>query len=158
VSLIILLFALGIIFLAVEVIVPGAVLGSIGALLMLAGCYVAFINFDTLGGVLAVISAFTIGITALFVEFRILPKTKLGKRAFLTSEITAVSAAIGKEALDLVGQSAESLTMLSPSGYVLVNGRRYDAFCQNGQVPAGTQLEIIGADSFRLIVSLPNTN
>ena len=124
-SLIILLFALGIIFLAVEVIVPGAVLGSIGALLMLAGCYVAFINFDTLGGVLAVISAFTIGITALFVEFRILPKT---------------------------------LTMLSPSGYVLVNGQRYDAFCQNGQVPAGTQLEIIGADSFRLIVSLPNTN
>ena len=157
-SLIILLFALGIIFLAVEVIVPGAVLGSIGALLMLAGCYVAFINFDTLGGVLAVFSAFSIAILALFVEFRILPKTKYGKRAFLTSEITAVSVAIGKEALDLVGQSAESLTMLSPSGYVLVNGQRYDAFCQNGQVPAGTQLEIIGADSFRLIVSFPNTN
>jgi len=158
VSLIILLFALGIIFLAIEVIVPGAVLGTIGALLMLAGCYVAFINFNTLGGVLAVISAFSIAILALFVEFRILPKTKLGKRAFLTSEITAVSAAIGKEALDLVGQSAESLTMLSPSGYVIVNGKRYDAFCQNGQVPAGTQLKIIGADSFRLIVSLPNTN
>lgn len=157
-SLIILLFALGIIFLAIEVIVPGAVLGTIGALLMLAGCYVAFINFNTLGGVLAVISAFSIAILALFVEFRILPKTKLGKRAFLTSEITAVSAAIGKEALDLVGQSAESLTMLSPSGYVIVNGKRYDAFCQNGQVPAGTQLKIIGADSFRLIVSLPNTN
>ena len=69
-----------------------------------------------------------------------------------------MSVAIGKEALDLIGQSAESLTMLSPSGYVLVNGQRYDAFCQNGQVPAGTQLEIIGADSFRLIVSLPNTN
>jgi len=158
VSLIILLFALGIIFLAIEVIVPGAVLGTIGALLMLAGCYVAFINFNTLGGVLAVISAFSIAVLALFVEFRILPKTKLGKRAFLTSEITAVSAAIGKEALDLVGQSAESLTMLSPSGYVIVNGKRYDAFCQNGQVPAGTQLKIIGADSFRLIVSLPNTN
>jgi membrane-bound ClpP family serine protease len=158
VSLIILLFALGIIFLTVEVIVPGAVLGSIGALLMLAGCYVAFINFNTLGGVLAVFSAFSIAILALFVEFRILPKTKYGKRAFLTSEITAVSVAIGKEALDLVGQSAESLTMLSPSGYVLVNGHRYDAFCQNGQVPAGTLLEIIGADSFRLIVSLPNSN
>jgi len=158
VSLIILLFALGIIFLTVEVIVPGAVLGSIGALLMLAGCYVAFINFNTLGGVLAVFSAFSIAILALFVEFRILPKTKYGKRAFLTSEITAVSVAIGKEALDLVGQSAESLTMLSPSGYVLVNGHRYDAFCQNGQVPAGTRLEIIGADSFRLIVSLPNSN
>ena len=152
------MFALGIIFLTVEVIVPGAVLGSIGALLMLAGCYVAFINFNTLGGVLAVFSAFSIAILALFVEFRILPKTKYGKRAFLTSEITAVSVAIGKEALDLVGQSAESLTMLSPSGYVLVNGHRYDAFCQNGQVPAGTLLEIIGADSFRLIVSLPNSN
>jgi membrane-bound ClpP family serine protease len=44
--------------------------------------------------------------------------------------------------------------MLSPSGYVRVDGRRYEAFCQSGQAPAGSALEIIGADNFRLIVTL----
>jgi membrane-bound ClpP family serine protease len=157
-TLIVLLFAVGILFIAVEVIIPGAILGTIGALLMFAGCYLAFTDYGTLGGTLAVFSAIIIGGLALFIEFRVLPRTKLGKRAFLTQEVTGVSAAYGSEALELVGQSAEALTMLSPSGYVRVDGRRYEAFCQSGQVPAGAMLDIIGADNFRLIVSTRKTN
>jgi membrane-bound ClpP family serine protease len=157
-TLIVLLFAVGILFIAVEVIIPGAILGTIGGLLMFAGCYVAFADYGTLGGTLAVFAAITIGGLALFIEFWVLPRTKLGKRAFLTQEVTGVSAAYGKEALELVGQSAEALTMLSPSGYVRVDGRRYEAFCQSGQVPAGAILDIIGADNFRLIVSTRKTN
>jgi membrane-bound ClpP family serine protease len=48
--------------------------------------------------------------------------------------------------------------MLSPSGYVRVDGRRYEAFCQSGQVPMGAALEIVGADNFRLIVSPAKSN
>lgn len=157
-TLIVLLFAVGIIFLAVEVIIPGAILGSIGALLMFAGCALAFTDYGTLGGIVALLIAFTVGGLALFLEFRVLPRTKIGKRAFLTTQITGVSAALGNDALELVGKPAEALTMLSPSGYVRVDGRRYEAFCQSGQVPAGAMLEIIGADNFRLIVSLQKAN
>ena len=153
-TLIILLFVIGILLIGVEVIVPGGILGSMGALMMFGGCVMAFLEYGTAGGITAVIAAFVIGGSAIFLEFRILPKTKLGKRAFLTHEITAVSAAFGKEALDLVGKSAEALTMLSPSGYIRVDGQRYEAFCQSGQVPAGSALEIIGADNFRLIVAI----
>lgn len=153
-TLIILLFAIGILFIAVEVIIPGAILGSIGALLMFGGCIKAFIDYGTVGGLAAVLTAFALGGLALFIEFRYLPKTKFGKRAFLTKEITAVSAAVGTEARELIGKSAQALTMLSPSGYVLVDGQRYEAFCQSGQAPAGSALDIIGADNFRLIVTL----
>lgn len=155
-TLIILLFAIGIVFIAVEVIIPGAILGSIGALLMFGGCVMAFIDYGPAGGAVAVLTAFALGGLALFIEFRYLPKTKFGRRAFLTKEITAVTAAVGAEARGLIGKSAEALTMLSPSGYVLVDGRRYEAFCQSGQAPAGSALEIIGADNFRLIVTLTN--
>lgn len=156
-SLIILLFSLGILFIAVEVIVPGAILGSIGALLMFGGCVMAFIEYGTTGGMLAVTAAFAIGALAMFLEFKVIPNTKLGKRAFLTREITAVSAAFGAEARDLIGKSAEALTLLSPSGYILIDGTRYEAFSQSGQVPAGSALEVVGADNFRLIVSLSKT-
>jgi membrane-bound ClpP family serine protease len=157
-TLIVLLFAVGILFIAVEVIIPGGILGSIGALLMFGGCFIAFQEYGTLGGVLALSSAFVLGGLALYFEFRILPRTKIGRRAFLTTEMTGVSTAIGKEALDLVGHTAEALTMLSPSGYVRVDGRRYEAFCQSGQVPAGAMLHIVGADNFRLIVSPHKSN
>jgi len=153
-TLIILLFSIGILLIAVEVIVPGAILGSIGALLMFGGCIMAFIDYGTAGGIVALLTAFAIAGSALFIEFHYLPKTKFGKRAFLTREITAVSAAVGSEARALIGKSATALTMLSPSGYILVDGLRYDAFCQSGQAPVGSALDIIGADNFRLIVTL----
>jgi membrane-bound ClpP family serine protease len=152
-TLIVLLFALGIGLIAVEVIVPGAILGSIGAVLMFAGCVLAFREFGVAGGFLAVGSALVIGAIALFLEFWILPRTSIGKRAFLKKEITAVATAVGKEVEGLVGKRAEALTLLSPSGYVRVEGRRYEAFCQSGQAPAGSDLKVIGADNFRLIVT-----
>ena len=157
-TLIILLFALGIVLLAVEVIVPGAVLGSLGGLMMFGGCVKAFMEFGTGGGILAVSVALALALLAFYLEFRVLPRTRIGRRAFLTSEVTGVSAAFGREAHALIGKSAEALTMLSPSGYIRVGGKRYEAFCQSGQAPAGAALEVIGADNFRLIVSLTKTN
>jgi membrane-bound ClpP family serine protease len=156
-TLIILLFSLGILFIAVEVIIPGAILGSIGGLLMFIGCVMAFVTFGNGGGLLAVLAAFAVGALAFFIEFRILPKTKFGKRAFLTREITAVAAAVGSEARELIGKSAEAVTPLVPSGYILVDGHRHEAFCQSGHAPAGSLLEITGADSFRLIVKITNS-
>lgn len=157
-TLIILLFSVGIVLLAVEVIVPGAILGSIGGLMMFGGCVLSFIEYGTGGGLIAVMVALFLTFLTLYIEFRILPKTAAGKRAFLKSEVTGVSAAFGKEARDLIGKSAEALTMLSPTGYIRVDGKRYEAFCQSGQAPAGSPLEVIGADNFRLIVSLTKTN
>lgn len=152
-TLLILLFAVGILLILAEVILPGGILGTIGGLMMFAGCVLAFMDFGSLGGLTAVVIALFLGAGALYLEFRYLPKTKLGKRAFLNAEVDGVSAAFGKDALALVGKTGEAVTMLSPSGYILVDGRRYEAFCQSGQVDAGSPLEIIGADNFRLIVT-----
>lgn len=157
-TLIILFFALGILLLAVEVIVPGAILGSIGGLLMFGGCVKAFMEYGTGGGIIAVGVAIALAGLAFYLEFRVLPRTRIGRRAFLTSEITGVSAAFGEEARALIGKPAEALTMLSPTGYIRVDGQRYEAYCQSGQVPAGAVLEVIGADNFRLIVSQTQTN
>lgn len=155
---IVLLFALGIGLIAMEVIIPGGIIGTVGGLMMFAGCVLAFMDFGSVGGLVAVAVAILLSAIALYIEFRVIPRTRIGKRAFLTSEITAVSSAFGSEALALVGKPAEALTMLSPSGYVMIDGTRYEAFSQSGQVPAGAALQVTGADNFRLIVSLSNPN
>ena len=56
-SLILLLFGLGIVFMAVEVLVPGGILGSIGAILMVGGCVSAFSEYGSNGGWIATASA-----------------------------------------------------------------------------------------------------
>jgi membrane-bound ClpP family serine protease len=155
---IILLFATGIILIAAEVIVPGGIIGAIGGVLMLIGCITSFAQFGTNGGLLAIGAATTIAILALWIEFRVLPRTAIGKRAFLTKQITGTSSAYGEEAQSLIGKSAEALTTLSPSGYILIDGTRYEAFCQSGHTTTGTPLTVIGADNFRLIVSTTATN
>lgn len=151
-TLIVLLYSIGILLLVAEVLVPGGVIGTVGAILMFIGCVIAFYQYGTGGGLLALMAGCVLAITAFYIEFRVLPHTKIGRRAFLTKEMTGVSAAFGAEARNLIGKSAEALTLLSPSGYVRVDGRRYEAFCQSGQAPLGAALEVIGADSFRLIV------
>ena len=155
-TIIILLFAVAIVLFAVEVIVPGGILGSIGGLMMFGACVLSFMQFGTVGGLVAVVVALALAILVLYIEFRWLPNTAVGKRAFLKSEITGVSAAFGDEARDLIGKSAKSITMLSPSGYVLIDGKRHEAFCQSGQVPAGASLQVVAVDNFRLIVSPTN--
>ena len=152
-TLIILLFALGLVLLAFEVIVPGVVLGTLGGLMMLGACVKAFMQYGAPGGFLAVFVAGALILLTIYLEFRVLPRTRVGRRAFLTSEVTGVSAALGRDAHGLIGKSAEALTMLSPSGYVRIDGQRYEAFCQSGQAPAGAALEVVGADNFRLIVT-----
>ena len=152
-TLIILLYSIGILLLVAEVLVPGGVIGTVGAILMFIGCVIAFVHYGAGGGLLALLVGCVLACAAFYIEFRVLPRTKIGRQAFLTKEMTGVSAAFGAEARNLIGKSAEALTMLSPSGYVRVDGRRYEAFCQSGQAPVGAALEVIGADSFRLIVT-----
>jgi membrane-bound ClpP family serine protease len=73
-TLIILLFALGIVLIAIEVIIPGGILGVIGALMIFGGCVMSFIEFGTWGGIAASAIAFGLGALTLFIEFRILPR------------------------------------------------------------------------------------
>jgi membrane-bound ClpP family serine protease len=54
---------------------------------------------------------------------------------------------------EIVGQTAKALTTLSPSGFVEIGGRQYEAYCQSGHVPRGTALTVVEVDNFRVIVS-----
>ena len=77
-TLIVLLFLVGIVLIAAEVIVPGAILGTLGGLAMAGASVLAFLQFGSGGGFIALATALTIAAIALYLEFRVLPKTKIG--------------------------------------------------------------------------------
>lgn len=151
-SLIVLLFALGLIFMFIEVFMPGAVFGILGGLTMIGGIVVAVMNYGGTGGVAAGVVAVVAVCGTLYAELVWLPKTRFAQK-FSVRSTSGDTLSQQQVEPDVVGKLAEALTTLAPSGYVKVEGRRYEAFCQSGHAVRGAQLRVTGLDNFRLIVT-----
>lgn len=150
---VILLFVVGVVLLASDVFVTSFFLGTLGGLAMLGGCVQAYREFGALGaGAAAVVAVVLLGVT-IYLELVVLPKSRFGRGLIVQSTAGTTSQPELATAAQVVGRPAQSLTVLAPSGYVLVEGRRYEAFCQSGHVPKGAALRVVGVDNFRLIVS-----
>ena len=147
------LFTLGVILLAAEVFMVGIICGVLGAIAMLIGCVLAFQEFGTAGGVFASVGATALLGLTLYAELVWLPKTRFGRKMVVESTVDGVSQPqLAEEAL-VVGKAAEAVTTLAPSGYVLVEGKRYEAFCRSGHAEKGARLTVLSVDNFRLVVS-----
>lgn len=154
-TLVVVLFLAGIFLIAIEVIVPGAILGVIGGGLMLAGVGVSFARFGATGGALASGLAVGVGALAIYLEFVLLPKSRMAKALSMTATVEGTSQpAIAEPAI--VGKRAVAVTPLGPSGLVECEGRRYEAYSRSGHAAAGTAVDVVGLDNFRLIVSVSN--
>ncbi|MSU49884.1 MAG: serine protease [Opitutus sp.] len=156
-SVVILFFAAGVLLLAAEVVVPGAILGILGGISMLAGVVAAFGRFGVNGGAVATGAAIGLVGTSLYLEFVLLPKSRLAKIFSITTTGAEKSQpAIASRAV--IGSQAVAITPLTPTGVVELEGRRYEAFARSGQVAAGALIEIVDLDNFRLIVTKHSTN
>ncbi|WP_411826633.1 NfeD family protein [Luteolibacter sp. AS25] len=151
-TLIIILFTIGILLLAAEVLVPGAILGLAGGVLLFTGCVLSFVQLGLTEGIIAIACTIVAALIVFYIQFKILPKTPFGKRFFLNEEVDGTSSALSNDARELIGKTAKSVTVLSPSGYILIDGKRYEATSQSGQIPAGTDLLVTEANHFQLTV------
>ena len=149
---IILLFLVGVALLAADVFVSSFLLAALGGVVMLGGCGIAYQDYGLAGALLALaVSLVLLGFT-LYAELVILPKTRLG-RGLVVQSTSGASSQPPLASADVVGKPAVALTTLAPSGYVLVEGRRYEAFCRSGHAPKGAALHVVDLDNFRLLVA-----
>lgn len=154
-TLIMVLFAAGIVLLALEVVVPGAVLGIIGGIAMACGCVAAFMTYGTNGGIIAAITAIVLVALTICTELLWLPKSRLARRITIDTTVDGVSQPPLAKSSDIVGCEAIAETTLAPSGYVRVGDRRLEAFSESGFIKAGEKLRVVGLDNFRVIVTKP---
>ena len=150
---VIILFAVGIVLLGIEVFAPGAIFGIMGGLAMLAGCIIAFQLFGVAGGLIAILVAFLLLGLALYLELVVLPKSSLGKSILVSSPTQAPAA---DEAKQFAGRTGVTETMLAPSGYVVIDGARYEALSESGLIVKGASVRVVSGDVFRLIVTSTN--
>jgi membrane-bound ClpP family serine protease len=151
---IILLFVVGALLLTAEIFLPGAIAGIIGGIALAVGSLLSFREFGFNGGLIASLGALALVGLMLYLELVVLPKTAFGKRMVVQSTVSATSQPPPAVADAVVGRDAIALTTLAPSGYVEIEGRRYEAFSRSGLVAKGATLRVVGVDNFRVIVSL----
>lgn len=155
---VLILFAIGIVLVAIEVVVPGGVLGALAGCALLGGVITAFVNFGPAGGGLATALAVVIGVITLYLEFVLLPKTRLARALSMSETVAGRSQPEIADRAAVVGREAVAVTTLAPTGYVEIDGRRYEASCQSGLAATGTRLRVVDVDTFRLIVTQNQTS
>jgi membrane-bound ClpP family serine protease len=152
-TLIALLFIVGIILLAADVFVSSFVMAALGGVAMVAGCVFAYRDFGLLAAALAGLGVVILLGGAIYFELVLLPKTRFGRGLVVESTSGSSGQPLVAPGDSVVGKQATADTTLAPSGYVLVEGRRYEAFCRSGHASRGDVLSVVGVDNFRVIVS-----
>jgi membrane-bound ClpP family serine protease len=152
-SLIVTFFIAGIVMLALEVVLPGAVLGVFGGLSLFIGVGVAFSELGATGGGVAALLALALIALTLYLEFRFLPGSPIARMFTMGETVSGTSQPALAPKADVVGREVVAVTPLSPTGYVELAGSRYEAAVRNGHAERGERLTVVDVDNFRLILT-----
>ncbi len=141
----------GAILIFLEILIPGGILGLIAAGMMISAVYMAFTQYGSLYGLIVMLISVSIATIALYLQFKLLPKTKFGKKFFIP-ESSDGKTEYQKVSPDLIGKNGEAITNFSPTGIILIENKEYEAFSQEGYLTKGQNLQVVAFDNFRLII------
>ncbi len=136
---------------ALEVIVPGGVLGVCAVVCLLAATGLCFIDYGFFPALVLFVTTACAALLLAIVQFRWWVRSPAGRGLFLRA-VVGKSSSTKPEADSLMGRNCETLTRLNPSGRVLLDGESHEAYSRDGYIEAHTIVRIVGRDAFKLII------
>lgn len=146
------IFIFGCIFVILEIFIPGfTITGVIGILAYLTSINLAFSDYKY--GLLAIIISLNLNIA--FIRFMFKKGYTLkGLTHFVLS--TQSNLKENKEEIDelekLIGKAAKSISSLGPTGFVMIDGLKYNAISYDGYLDNNLDLKVIAVKGRYLIV------
>jgi membrane-bound ClpP family serine protease len=152
----ILLIAAGIAVMALELFLPSAgMLGVLSAILLLSGIVVGFMHDLKTGTIVLVLTMIVIPVLlALMVKFW--PHTPIGRLIMLgplSDKDVLPQGGHYSELKDLVGQLGVAKTKMLPSGIVMINGKKYDAFSDGMPIEKNQAVKVLAIRGNRIVVT-----
>lgn len=146
----------GVLFILLETLVPGGVLGIFGGFLVICSVVIATQTHGGAAGLVTLAVGFLSSLIAIGVGWHFLPKTNLGKKLFLTPSFgPAVPPATAEgraKSTVKAGDQGVSLSDLRPSGLAQVGEWRIDVVTRGEYIEQGTPIEVVGRDGTRVVV------
>ena len=139
-----------------EVFIPSGGLLGICALACVVGGIATFFHYSAAAGWIGIVVAALMVPSLLVVAYKILPKTRFGRRVILAPPARERGDAIPDTAqlMKLLGQVGEVLTPLRPVGMCSLGGRRVECVAESGYIQKGKAVKVIRVEGTQLTVRL----
>ncbi len=139
-----------------EVFIPSGGLLGVCALACVVGGVAIFFHYSAAAGWLGAVVAAVMVPLLLVGAYRILPKTRFGRRVILAPPVRERGDAISDtaELVRLLGQAGEVLTPLRPVGMCAFAGRRVECVAESGYIQKGKVVKVIRVEGTQLTVRL----
>jgi len=135
-----------------EVILPGGILGIIAFGCIVFATILGHDAYGLLGALCVFVCSFVATIALVFIEFKLLAKSKYGDGFFLNESLTGhANQNVVPETI--LNKEGVTITRLNPSGKILVEGESYAASSQDGYIEANQPIKVVSKDNFKFIIT-----
>ena len=150
--LVLLLFLVAVLFVLVELFLPGGVFGIIGIIAFVASIVLGFQKYPEWGFLIAG-AELIVATVLVIVGIKYFPQSYAGKLLILGRSLDKKSGYSGTEPLDgYVGKEGVSLTHLRPAGMAEIGSRRLDVVTEGTFIDKGKTLKVIRVEGNRVVV------
>lgn len=151
------LFIIGIGLILLEFFISGGIAGILGFVAIIASFFLAADSVVHMGISLLIAIVVSILITILLIKV-FGKKMRLFKKLILTDSTSKENGYIAnKSRLELIGLVGYTVTVLRPSGTIVVEDERLDAVSEGGFIDKGSKIRVVKAEGTRIIVrEIPN--
>jgi len=146
------LFVVGLGLLVIEGVVPGFGLPGIGGLIfVLAGTVLAM--QDLAAAVLSLSIAIIVTTLVAVVMVKHGYKSKLLNRIILSNKLDSERGYLSTNTMsDLMDREGTALSELRPSGFIVIDGEKYDALAQSGYIPENSNVKVVKVEGSKIFV------
>ena len=137
-----------------EVFIPsGGLLGACATICLMAGV-VIFFRHSAVAGWIGLVVALVMVPSLLVMAYRILPKTKFGRRVILMPPVRQRGDAITDtpELSKLLGRTGQVLTTMRPVGMCAFDGQRIECVAESGYVQRDKKVKVIRVEGTQITV------
>jgi len=148
------LYAACAILIVAEVFIPSAGLLSICSIACLVGGIAIFFHYSAAAGWIGTVTAVVMVPLLLALAYRVLPRTRFGKRVILTPPVRERGDAISDtpELAQLLGHVGRVLTTMRPVGMCDFDGRRLECVAESGYLQKDKQVKVIRVEGTQVTV------
>lgn len=149
-SWILFLSIVGILLVCLEVFMPGAIMGIIGALCLIAAVIVTYVLYGVTSGNLALLGLLIGSTVALILWITLFPRTRLGH--VLVTQGDLADSKTSDSLSSLLGKEGQAITPLRPAGTARIEGRRVDVVAESGLIERDSKIKVVRVEGNRVMV------
>lgn len=146
------LFLIAVIFVYIELFLPGGVFGVLGAIAFISSIALGFYYYHETGFMIAV-AELVVATVLIIIGIKRFPQSQAGRLLILGRNLDKKDGFGGTESFEeFVDKEGVSLTRLRPAGKAVIDSKRLDVVTEGTFIDKGKNLKVVAVEGNRVVV------